>query len=103
MDLLAAVFNALSPVLVALVGAYSAITVAKLTKMQKDIKTNHGTSNIGEAVDIIRARVDSISLSQARIMEHIDHLKRNDNKTASKICDIEEKIDTLSKESLKED
>jgi len=36
-------------------------------------------------------------------MEHIDHLKRNDNKTASKICDIEEKIDTLSKESLKED
>ena len=75
MELLAVVFDALSPVLVALVGAYSAITVAKLTKMQKDIMTNHGTSNIGEAVDIIRSRVDSISLSQARIMECIDHLK----------------------------
>ena len=60
MELLAVVFDALSPVLVALVGAYSAITVAKLTKMQKDIMTNHGTSNIGEAVDIIRSRVDSI-------------------------------------------
>lgn len=103
MDLLAAVFDALSPILVALVGAYSAITVAKLTKMQKDIKTNHGSSNIGEAVDIIRARVDSISLSQARIMEHIDHLKLNDEKTASKIGDIEEKIDALSEGPLEED
>ena len=103
MELLAAVFDALSPILVALVGAYSAITVAKLTKMQKDIKTNHGSSNIGEAVDIIRARVDSISLSQARIMEHIDHLKLNDEKTASKIQDIEKKIDTLSEKSLEED
>lgn len=103
MELLAVVFDALSPVLVALVGAYSAITVAKLTKMQKDIMTNHGTSNIGEAVDIIRSRVDSISLSQARIMEDIDHLKLNDEKTASKICDVEAKIDALSEEPLEED
>lgn len=103
MELLAVVFDALSPVLVATVGAYSAITVAKLTKMQKDLETNHGTSNIGEAVDMIRSRVDSISLSQARIMECIDHLKLNDEKTASKICDIENKIDTLSEESLEED
>ena len=88
MELLAVVFDALSPVLVALVGAYSAITVAKLTKMQKDIMTNHGTSNIGEAVDIIRSRVDSISLSQARIMECIDHLKLNDEKTALSLIHI---------------
>lgn len=103
MELLAVVFEDLSPVLVALVGAYSAITVAKLTKMQKDLETNHGSSNIGEAVDMIRARVDSISLSQDRMMDYVDHLRLNDEKTASKIQDIEKKIDTLSEKSLEED
>lgn len=57
----------LSPVLVAMVAGYSSVTVAKLNKIQKDITTNHGTSNMGEAVDEIRSRVDEISDSQTTI------------------------------------
>ena len=75
MHALEVILASLSPILVSAVGAYSAITVAKLTKVQKDLKTNHGTSNIGEVVDIIRTRVDSISTSQTDITDTIDHIR----------------------------
>lgn len=95
MEGLLVVLNTLSPVLVSCVGAYSAITVAKLSKMQKDIKTNHGTSSIGEAVDIIRSRVDSIGASQSRLASSIDELRLRDEKTSNKLDDIEDKVKDL--------
>lgn len=101
MEGLLVILDTLSPVLVASVGAYSAITVAKLSKMQKDIKTNHGTANIGEAIDIIRSRVDSIGASQLRMANSIDELRLQDEDTADKLEDIEDKVKDLVEEDDK--
>jgi|SRR5690625_3012759 len=98
MEGLLVILDTLSPVLVASVGAYSAITVAKLSKMQKDIKTNHGTANIGEAIDIIRSRVDSIGASQLRMANSIDELRLRDEDTADKLEYIEGKVKDLAEE-----
>lgn len=96
MEGLLVILNTLSPVLVASVGAYSAITVAKLSKMQKDIKTNHGTTNIGEAVDMIRTRVDTISASQLRMATSIDELRLRDENKSYQLDDIEGKVNDLN-------
>lgn len=101
MEGLLVILDTLSPVLVSGVGAYSAITVAKLSKMQKDIKTNHGTANIGEAIDIIRSRVDSIGASQLRMANSIDELRLQDEDTADKLEDIEDKVKDLVEEDDK--
>lgn len=94
---LTGVLSALSPVMVAAVGAYSAITVAKLTKMQKDIKTNHGTANIGEAVDIIRSRVDGISLSQDTMSAGIENLRNRSDDLYNRMESLENMIQDVKK------
>lgn len=103
MEGLLGILDTLSPVLVASVGAYSAITVAKLSKMQKDIKTNHGTANIGEAIDIIRSRVDSIGSSQLRMANSIDELRLRDQNKTEKLDDIEDKVKDLFDNDKEED
>ena len=94
---LTGVLSALSPVMVAAVGAYSAITVAKLTKMQKDIKTNHGTANIGEAVDIIRSRVDGISLSQDTMSAGIENLRNRSDDLHNRMESLENMVQDVKK------
>lgn len=94
---LTGVLSALSPVMVAAVGAYSAITVAKLTKMQKDIKTNHGTANIGEAVDIIRSRVDGISLSQDTMSAGIENLRNRSDELHNRMESLENMVQDVKK------
>lgn len=95
MEGLLVILNTLSPVLVASVGAYSAITVAKLTKMQKDIKTNLGPANIGEAIEVISSRVDSIGASQLRMTNSIDELRLRDENKSDELDDIEDKVKDL--------
>ena len=94
---LTGVLSALSPVMVAAVGAYSAITVAKLTKMQKDIKTNHGTANIGEAVDIIRSRVDGISLIQDTMSAGIENLRNRSDELHNRMESLENMVQDVKK------
>ena len=94
---LTGVLSALSPVMVAAVGAYSAITVAKLTKVQKDIKTNHGTANIGEAIDVIRSRVDAISLSQDAMSASIDHIRFRSDDLSNRMDSLESSVQEVKK------
>lgn len=49
---------------VATITALSSIAVAKINKMQKSIKTNHNTSSLGEAIDLIHEKTDLLIKKQ---------------------------------------
>jgi len=83
--------------MVAIVAAYSSILVAKISRVQKDIKTNHGTANIGQAIDVIRSRVDVIATSQADVIKVVKEMNDADKAVHSKIDKIETRIEGIEK------
>lgn len=92
MDLLLDLLTILSPIMVAVVAAHSSVLVAKLNRVQKEIKTNHGTSNIGNAIDVIRSRVDVIATSQADVIRVVKEMNKADKDLNDKIDRIEDRI-----------
>lgn len=85
----------LSPIMVAMVAAHSSVLVAKLNRVQKEIKTNHGTSNIGNAIDVIRSRVDVIATSQADVIRVVKEMNKADKSLNDKIDRIEDRIENI--------
>ena len=53
----------LSPVLCAVTTALGGIITAKVTHVQRQIRTNHGTSGAGESLDIIQTKLDTLAAS----------------------------------------
>lgn len=49
---------------VAIITALSSIIVAKINTMQKKIKTNHNTTSLGEAIDLIHEKTDLLIRKQ---------------------------------------
>lgn len=85
----------LSPIMVAVVAAHSSVLVAKLNRVQKEIKTNHGTSNIGNAIDVIRSRVDVIATSQADVIRVVKEMNKADKDLYDKIDRIEDRVENI--------
>lgn len=95
MDFIFDLLTVLSPIMVAVVAAYSSVLVAKLNRVQKDIKTNHGTANIGQAIDVIRSRVDVIATSQADVIRVVKEMNKADENLNNKIDRIEDRIESI--------
>lgn len=81
--------------MVAVVAAHSSVLVAKLNRVQKEIKTNHGTSNIGNAIDVIRSRVDVIATSQADVIRVVKEMNKADKDLYDKIDRIEDRVENI--------
>lgn len=95
MDVLFDLLTILSPIMVAVVAAYSSVLVAKISRVQKDIKTNHGTANIGQAIDVIRSRVDVIATSQADVIKVVKEMNKADEDLNNKIDRIENRVESI--------
>lgn len=84
------ILEVLTPILVAVVTAYGAVLVAKVSKLQKDIKTNHGSKNLGDAIDRIWSKVDVISENQDGLITTVHAMKRHDKELDRRLTDLEE-------------
>lgn len=68
------VLTVLTPVLSALVTAISAIAVAKIQQIKREIKTNHGSSSLGDAVDMIHEQLDDLRNEVSILADSTSHL-----------------------------
>ncbi|QDP44078.1 membrane protein [Microbacterium phage McGalleon] len=97
------ILNALTPLLVALVAAYGGVLVAKVNKVQKDtteakkkveqvqkdIITNHGSKNIGDAIDRLWEKLLDVSKTQDGLVEDVKSLKDQDRALDERLDVIE--------------
>ena len=93
LELTLKLLNALTPLFVAMVTAYGAVLVAKVSKLQRDIKTNHGSRNLGHAIDIIRTKVELIEDNQDDLIESVKKLHRTDSILKERLDDLESQDD----------
>jgi len=75
MDPYPELIQALSPVLVAIVAAYSSVVVARIGRIQKEISTESSTKNLGESVDQIRGQVNQITHDHPDVLSALDHIE----------------------------
>lgn len=67
--------QALSPILAAIVAAYSSVVVARIGRIQKEISTESSTKNLGESVDQIRGQVNQITHDHPDMLSALDHIE----------------------------
>lgn len=67
--------QALSPILVAIVAAYSSVVVARIGRIQKEISTESSTKNLGESVDQIRGQVNQITHDHPDVLSALEHIE----------------------------
>jgi predicted nucleic acid-binding Zn-ribbon protein len=67
--------QALSPVLVAIVAAYSSVVVARIGRIQKEISTESSTKNLGESVDQIRGQINQINHDHPDVLNSLEHIE----------------------------
>lgn len=85
------------PVFSAVIAAYSSITVAKLNTLQKELKTNHGSKNIGDAIDMINVKVDLLTTNQNEISSMLRLMRNTDSVLKERIDLIETNQQVLRK------
>ena len=85
-----ALINVLMPLFVAVVTAYGTVMVAKLNKVQKSKTTNHGSKSLGDAIDIIRTKVDVISDNQDDLISTVKQLHQRDKVFDARLLHVEE-------------
>ncbi len=67
--------QALSPILVAIVAAYSSVVVARIGRIQKEISTESSTKNLGESVDQIRGQVNQITHDHPDVLSALEYIE----------------------------
>ncbi|WNN93825.1 membrane protein [Microbacterium phage Zenitsu] len=89
----------LTPILVTVITVYGGVLVArinkvktKVEKVQSDIITNHGSKNIGDAIDRLTTKVGAISENQDRLILDVAALKRHD-------AEVDTRLDNIDKSS----
>ncbi|AXH48596.1 membrane protein [Microbacterium phage Sansa] len=89
----------LTPILVTVITVYGGVLVARLNKVnnkvekvQSDIITNHGSKNIGDAIDRLTTKVGAISENQDRLILDVAALKRHD-------AEVDTRLDNIDKSS----
>lgn len=71
------IIEVLTPVLVALVTVFGSITVAKISRVQKNITTNGDTTSIGNAVDTLMDKVNCLSDQVSKVQSSSDVIHTN--------------------------
>lgn len=87
--------QALSPILVAIVAAYSSVVVARIGRIQKEISTESSTKNLGESVDQIRGQVNQITHDHPDVLSTLDHIE-------SELQLISKRLDSIELHSRKD-
>lgn len=82
--------NVLMPLFVATVTVYGTIMVAKLNKVQKSMTTNHGSKSLGDAIDIIRTKVDVMSDNQDDLISTMKQLHQRDQSFDQRLRHVED-------------
>lgn len=83
---------AISPILVAIITVLGSVVVTKIERLQKDIRTNRGSANLGDAIDLIRDRVDTLNANQLEIMKDVRVMKHQDTHILSRLITLEERV-----------
>lgn len=83
---------AISPILVAIITVMGSVVVAKIERLQKDIRTNRGSANLGDAIDLIRDRVDTLNANQLELMKDVRVMKNQDTHILSRLTTLEERV-----------
>lgn len=83
---------AISPVLVAIITVLGSVVVTKIERLHKDMQTNRGSANIGDAIDLIRDRVDTLNANQLEIMKDVRVMKNQDTHILSRLTTLEERV-----------
>lgn len=83
---------AISPILVAIITVMGSVVVTKIERLQKDIRTNRGSANLGDAIDLIRDRVDTLNANQLELMKDVRVMKRQDMHILSRLATLEERM-----------
>uniref|UniRef100_A0AAU6R5Y3 Nucleoporin n=1 Tax=Micrococcus phage Olihed TaxID=3092209 RepID=A0AAU6R5Y3_9CAUD len=90
------ILGALTPLLVAATTVYGGVLVAKINKVntkvdkvQKDIVTNHGSKNIGDAIDRLWEKLGTISDNQQDLIESVGRLRANDDALSGRVSAVE--------------
>ncbi|USH44774.1 membrane protein [Microbacterium phage Juanyo] len=87
----------ITPVLVTVITVFGGVLVArinkvnnKVEKVQSDIVTNHGSKNIGDAIDRLTTRVMVISDNQDQLILDVKALKKHDAEVDTRLDHIEQ-------------
>lgn len=83
---------AISPILVAIITVMGSVVVTKIERLQKDIRTNRGSANLGDAIDLIRDRVDTLNANQLELMKDVRVMKQQDTHILSRLTILEERV-----------
>lgn len=90
------ILGALTPLLVAATTVYGGVLVAKINKVntkvdkvQKDIVTNHGSKNIGDAIDRLWEKLDNVSYNQQELIDNVKKLHAQDDVLEGRMNAIE--------------
>ncbi|QBZ73251.1 membrane protein [Microbacterium phage Theresita] len=97
------ILSVLTPVFVAATTAYGAVLVAKIskvqkdtkatnekvTKVQKDIVTNHGSKNLGDAIDRLTTKVNTISDNQDDLISTVKGMQARDESLEARMLSME--------------
>lgn len=83
---------AISPILVAIITVLGSVVVTKIERLQQDIQTNRGSTNLGDAVDLIRDRVDTLNANQLELMKDVRVMKSQDTHILSRLTTLEERV-----------
>ena len=81
--------QALSPILVAIVAAYSSVVVARIGRIQKEISTESSTKNLGESVDQIRGQVNRITHDHPDVLNTLEHIESRLQLISTRLDSIE--------------
>lgn len=81
--------QALSPVLVAIVAAYSSVVVARIGRIQKEISTESSAKNLGESVDQIRGQVNQITHDHPDVLNTLEHIESQLQLVSTRLDSIE--------------
>ena len=92
---LVTVIDVLIPVFVAVITVVGGVLVAKIDKVQKNIVTNHGSKSLGDAVDIIRTKVDVMGSNQQDLITTVKHLHSRDEQLGAKVDALDAKINLV--------
>lgn len=89
LDALLNIISTLTPVFVAVVTAYGAVLVAKVNRIQKDIKTNHGSKNLGDAIDTIRDKIEDVIDRQEDMSTTLESMQSRDESLSRRLYALE--------------
>lgn len=86
------VIEVLMPAFVVIVTVYGGIMVAKLNKVQKNMVTNHGSTSLGNAIDLLRTKVDAMADNQDELISTVKQMHQRDKSLDERLGKVEEVV-----------